>query len=88
MATQRQRDTSLQEIQLKLLYGDDNQFKYWETHLFNEVYLKHDLREKNVDVWSNTEDINFQNFLNFLKIFHEQFLIFCSTLKKFYFFET
>lgn len=50
------------DTQFELLYGDDNQFKYWETRLFNEVYLKRDLHEKHTERWANDNDLGFQKF--------------------------
>jgi type I restriction-modification system DNA methylase subunit/DNA-binding TFAR19-related protein (PDSD5 family) len=56
-----------EEVQLQLLYGDDSRFKYWESHLFNEVYLRRDLPEKHADKWQKTEDVAFQHFINTLR---------------------
>jgi hypothetical protein len=68
MASARKiKTTANEEVQLQLLYGDDSRFKYWESHLFNEVYLRRDLPEKHADKWGNTEDLSFQHFLNTLR---------------------
>jgi adenine-specific DNA-methyltransferase len=68
MASARKiKSAANEEVQLQLLYGDDARFKYWESHLFNEVYLRRDLPEKHADKWNNTEDLGFQHFMNTLR---------------------
>lgn len=68
MASAKKTKISLNDdVQLQLLYGDDARFKYWESHLFNEVYLKRDLPEKQVDKWNSTEEVGFQHFMNVLR---------------------
>lgn len=66
-AKQTSKNSLSQDAQLHLLYGDDSRFKYWETHLFNEVYLKRDLLEKHSDRWGASGDNSFQHFMNILR---------------------
>lgn len=63
----------IKETQLQLLYGEDSSFKYWESYLFNEVYLRRDLPEKHSDIWDNTESIEFQNFMNVIRNLAEEY---------------
>lgn len=53
-----------EHVQLELIYSDDTQFKYWNSSLFNEVYLRKDLPEKYSEMWEEDEAGGFYEFLN------------------------
>jgi len=56
--------------QLELYRSPEFQFKYWESSLFNETYLRNDLHNKHDDVW-NSDSVEFQNFFDKIKnLFH------------------
>lgn len=61
------------DSQLNLIYADNAQFKHWESHLFNEVYLKKDLPEKHSEVWNDTENLEFQQFYGLLRDLAEEY---------------
>src|SRR6185312_15167019 len=65
-SAKKQREASHDDQEMELFYGEDGYSKYWNSHLFNKVYLRHDLAEKH-DCWNDEEDPGFQNFLNALR---------------------
>lgn len=74
MASARKLNTiDVDDSQLHLIYAEDAQFRYWESHLFNEVYLKKDLPEKHSEVWNNTETLEFQSFYKVLRDLAEEY---------------
>lgn len=72
-ASQKIEKAASEEVQLKLLYGDDSRFRYWESHLFNEVYLRKDLPEKHADKWNDVDALSFQHFMNTLRTLAEEY---------------
>lgn len=57
------KNLDLVDEQSEFLHGEDTLSKYWNSHLFNTVYLRHDLSAKH-EIWDDEEDLGFQNFLS------------------------
>lgn len=53
--------------QLPLTFDSELVFKFWKSSLFNEVYLKNDLKNKYKDIWDFDEAGPFYEFLNSFK---------------------
>ena len=66
MPSSKKQKVSSEEHVIELLYGDDSYSKYWNSHLFNKVYLRHDLPTKHEN-WNAEEPVGFQNFLDGLR---------------------
>ena len=43
------------------------QFKYWDSRLFNDVYLERDLPIQEKQIWESEENIGFQYLMNDLR---------------------
>jgi type I restriction-modification system DNA methylase subunit len=55
------------DVQLNLIYSDETQFKYWNSRLFNEVYVRRDLPIINEEDWEEDDTVEFQGLLNTLR---------------------
>lgn len=53
--------------QLPLAFDNELAYKFWKSSLFNEVYLKNDLKNKYKDFWNQDEIGPFYDFLNSFK---------------------
>jgi Alw26I/Eco31I/Esp3I family type II restriction m6 adenine DNA methyltransferase len=65
--SQKKQLLNQDSTQFELLYSEDTSFRYWESQLFNEVYLRKDLKEKHSDRWESDENESYQYFLKVIR---------------------
>jgi hypothetical protein len=58
-----ERSTSeLEAAELALIYAEASDFKYWNSKLFNDLYLRRDLPQDYKNMWEDDDATKFQSF--------------------------